>query len=161
MASYSFLDNTLSIAGPGGTFTIGGQGAANTKEGYDIEYKDDKNTQTIGADGSAMNSLNASSASTLTLHLQKTSPVNAQLSSLYATQSASSALWGQNVIVHQNKVLGDQITMTNAAFKKFPKVTQDAEGAMNQWVFDIGNTFSTLGGGGTVASAAALVQSAV
>jgi hypothetical protein len=161
MGSYSFLDNTLSITGPGGSFTIGGQGAQNAKEGYDIEFKDDKNIQQIGADGAAQNALNASSAATLTVRLLKTSPVNAQLSSLYNTQAATSSLWGQNIITHQNKVLGDGYTMTEAAFKKFPKNVNDTEGGMNEWVFDVGICAPSLGGGGTVASSAALVQQSV
>lgn len=158
MTAYSFTDNVLTINGPGGSFTIGGAGAQNEKGGYDIDYVDNKNTMSIGADGSPMQSLNPSTASKLTVKLLKTSPVNSMLSSMYNTQKASSALWGQNVLTAMNKVLGDQVVMTQSAFTKFPKLTYDVEGAMNEWVFDCGVTDSSLGSGGTVAATVALVQ---
>ena len=161
MATYSFVDNVMSITGPGGSFTIGGQGAGNTKEGFEIEQVGEQNVQTPGADGQVMNSLIAATQSKLRVRLLKTSPVNSQLSSLYATQKLSSAAWGQNVISVQNTVLGDGWTLSNVAFSKRPKVVYSAEGGMNEWEFDVGNTAMALGGGGTVASAAALVQASV
>lgn len=161
MATYSFLDTIASITGPGGSFNIGGQGAGNANEGVEVEMVGDKNTQTTGADGSVMNALAAATQSKLRVRLLKTSPVNSQLSSLYNTQKVSSALWGQNVITIQNTTLGDSWTLSQVAFTKFPKVVYSKEGAMNEWEFDAGITASTLGGGGTVASAAALVQQSV
>ena len=161
MATYSFLDTTLSITGPGGSFTMGGAGAANSEEGFDIEPVADKNTMTIGADGTPMMSLAARTDSKLTVRLLKTSPINSQLSSLYNTQKVSSAAWGQNVCSFANTTLGDSGTLTNVAFKKQPKITYAKEGGIIEWEFDVGITAITLGGGGTVASAAALVTQAV
>lgn len=161
MGTYSFLDNTASIAGPGGNFNISGQGVGNAEEGIDIEMVADKNTLTIGADGSPMNSLAASTAAKLIVRLLKTSPVNAQLSALYNTQVISSALHGQNVVTIKNPISGDSITATNVAFKKFPKVAYAKEAGFMEWEFDCGTCVFTLGSGGTVAAAAALVQQSV
>lgn len=161
MTTYSFLDTTVSITGPGGSFLIGGQGAGNAKEGIEIEQVGEQNTQVTGADGSVMNNLNASTQSKLRVRLLKTSPVNAMLSSLFNTQKVSSSLWGINVITVNNTTLGDNWTLSQTSFSKRPKVDYGAEGGMNEWEFDVGITAMVLGSGGTVASAAALVQQSV
>lgn len=161
MATYSFLDNVMSITGPGGSFNIGGQGAANAEEGFDIEAVADQNTMTIGADGSPMHSLQARSDSKLTIRLLKTSPVNSMLSSLLNTQKLSSAAWALNIVTIQNTVSGDNMTLTSVAFKKWPKVTYAKDGGTNEWEFDVGLTARSLGGGGTVASILGLVQQSI
>jgi len=161
MATYSFVDTSVSITGPGGSFIVGGQGAANAQEGITVERNADKNTLTVGADGSPMNVLAAREDGKVTIRLQKTSPVNAMLSSLYNTQKVSSAMWGQNVITINNTVLGDNWTLAQCAFKKHANVNYNAEGGTNEWEFDVGIVQSVLGNGGTVASAAALVQQSV
>lgn len=161
MATFSFLDVTLTITGPGGSFIIGGQGAANAEEGFDIEMAQDKNTMQQGADGSVAHSLAASNSAMLTVRLLKTSPVNSMLSSLYNTQKASSSLWGQNTITMKNITSGDSYTMAQCAFKRFPKNTYGKDANMLEWQFDVGISGAALGGGGTVASAAALVQQSV
>lgn len=145
MPAYSFLDVQAAIVGPGGSFNIG-SGAGATDEGLSIAYKEDKNTQVVGADGSTMNSLNASNAGTITIRLLKNSPVNAQLSQMYNVQSVSSAAWGLNVISIKNPTSGDSITMINAAFRKHPDLTYDKDGRHNEWTFD-GVIASSLGGG--------------
>lgn len=161
MGSYSFLDNAVSISGPGGSFNLAGNGAANADEGIDVEMVSDKNTMTQGADGSTMHSLSASTAAQVTVRLQKTSPVNAMLSSLYNTQQISSSTWGQNVITIKNTVSGDSITLTDVAFKRLPNLKYAKDANVNEWVFDAGKSAWSLGSGGTVASAAALVQQSV
>ena len=150
--TYSFLDTQCAITGPGGSFNLSGSGAANAEEGVTVEMQEDKNTMTIGADGTPMHSLHASQGGRITVRLLKTSPVNAQLSSLYATQTISSALHGQNTITIKNAPLGDAITGTFCAFKKFATQTYAKEGGHNEWEFDVGTLVMSLGGGGNAAN---------
>ena len=88
MATYSFLDVTASIAGPGGNFSLG-NGSGNSEEGITVTMTEDKNTMTIGADGSAMHSLHAGKSGTVSVRLLKTSPVNKQLMTLYNYQTTA------------------------------------------------------------------------
>jgi hypothetical protein len=143
--TYSFLDVLASLVGPGGSINLAA-GAATTDEGLTVEYKDEKNIQTSGADGSVMNALNASKSGMIIVRLLKTSPVNQQLSQMYNVQSQSSAAWGLNVISIKNPTSGDSILGTYAAFKKHPSVTYDKDGRYNEWAFDC-LLDSSLGGG--------------
>lgn len=133
--TYSFTDVHASITGPGGSFSLG-SGVGNAEEGITIDMIEDKNTMTIGADGSGMHSLHASKASKATVRLLKTSPANAQLSALYNVQSVSSFLWGQNIIVISDFARGDQITLRDAAFSKQAPVAYAKDGGIMEWVFD-------------------------
>lgn len=155
---YSFLDTNCAITGPGGSFTIGGQGAGNAEEGITVTMNEDKNTMTIGADGTPMHSLHAGQAGRMSVRLLKTSPVNAQLSALYAVQTVSSALHGQNTITLKNAVTGDSITGIFCAFKKFPDNSYAKEAGMMDWEFDVGQLVSSLGGGGNAASITAALS---
>lgn len=146
MATYSFLDVNGAIVGPGGNFQLG-SGSAAAKEGITVSMVEDKNTMTIGADGSGMNALNASKAGKITVRLLKTSPVNKQLSSMYNLQSISSSAWGLNTISIKNPISGDSITATQCSFTKFPDVVYDVAGPMNVWEFDAVKVDTTLGGG--------------
>lgn len=152
MATYSFLDTQCAIQGPGGSFTIGGPASGSAEEGITVEMAEDKNTMKIGADGTAMHSLHASQGGKIIIRLMKTSPVNAQLSALYAVQTASSALHGQNTITLKNSPLGDAVTGAFCAFKKFPSNTYAKEGGTLEWEFDVGVLVSSLGGGGNSAN---------
>jgi len=143
--TYSFLDVQASIVGPGGSFSIG-SGAGAAEEGITVEMVDDKNTMTIGADGTPMHSLHAGKAATVTVRLLKTSPVNSNLSSMYALQTSAGSLHGANVLVIKNPVTGDQITARAAAFKKFPTQTYAKDGGMVEWTFDAGVVDFTLAG---------------
>ena len=149
---YSFLDTQVAINGPGGSFTIGGTGSGSAEEGITVEMNEDKNTMTIGADGTAMHSLHAGQGGKLTIRLLKTSPVNSQLSAMYATQTSSSALHGQNVVSLKNSTLGDSITAAKCAFKRLPTLTYAKEGGINVWEFDVGVVAMSLGGGGSEAN---------
>ncbi len=91
---------------------------------------------TIGADGKGQHSLIASNACTLTIRLLKTSPVNALLMIMYDLQSASSALWGQNVVTIVDSGRNDYTVVQAVAFKKKPTITYAKEGGMNEWTFD-------------------------
>ncbi|WP_210531159.1 phage protein, partial [Pantoea ananatis] len=102
MSTYSFMDITASMTGPTGSIDLG-YGSANSEEGITVTMTEAKNTMTIGADGETMHSLHAGKSGTVTINLQKTSPVNKKLSLMYNAQSQSSALWGNNVFLLRNK----------------------------------------------------------
>jgi hypothetical protein len=135
MATYSFVDTVASIVGPGGAFPLG-NGAGVAQEGITFEHSDQKNIVLTGADGSIMNSLNASMTGRIIVRLLKTSPVNFLLSNLYNFQRiGGAAFWGQNAITISNSTLGDIIGATEVAFVKFTRVTYATEGNVMDWEF--------------------------
>lgn len=144
---YSFLNVVATIAGPGAEAIDLGAGAANSEEGIVIEAIEDKNVMTIGADGQGQHSLVASDACKVTVKLLKTSPVNAALMLMYDIQTASSALWGQNVITIVDSARGDLTTIQSAAFNKKPTLTYAKEAGVNEWVFDAIKANTVLGSG--------------
>lgn len=144
MPTYSFMDVTASMTGPTGTLDLG-YGSANADEGITVTMSEDKNTMTVGADGEVMHSLHAGKASTVTVNLQKTSPLNKKLSLMYNAQSQSSSLWGNNVFVLRNKASGDIVTIRSAAFKRQPDWNNPKVAGMVAWVFDGGKTDQILG----------------
>lgn len=144
MGVYSFLNVNATMVGPGGAINLAA-GAAVAEEGITIEPVEDKNVMTIGADGEGQHSLVASDACTVTIRLLKTSPINAKLNQLYLAQSASSALWGQNVIVVTDSGRNDLTTIQAVAFKKKPTLTYAKEAGMNEWTFDGIKATSVLG----------------
>ncbi len=141
---YSFLNTNVTIVGPGGVVNLGA-GAAVAEEGITVEAAEDKNVMTIGADGGGQHSLIASDAVKVVVRLLKTSPANAALGIMYDLQSASSALWGQNVFNITNSGLGDVTIVQAAAFKKRPTLTYAKEGGFMEWEFD-GITANTVFG---------------
>lgn len=144
---YSFLNVVASMTGPGGVGINLAAGAAAAEEGITIEATEDKNIMTIGADGRGQHSLVASDACTLTVRLLKTSPLNAQLMLMYDLQSASSALWGQNIFTIVDSGRNDFTVVQSCAFKKKPTITYAKEGGMMEWVFDGIKANSVLGAG--------------
>src|SRR3954471_5374952 len=118
MATYSFLDNMCAISGPNGAFSLGA-GTGNTEGGISIVQTEDKNTMTIGADGEGMHSLHAGKSGTVTIRLLKTSPTNAQLSSMYALDTAGGVSHGKNTITTRDLARGDVITCQQVAFAKY------------------------------------------
>lgn len=143
---YSFLNVVATIAGPGGILNLA-TGAAVAEEGITIEPTEDKNIMTIGADGVGQHSLVASDAAAVTIRLLKTSPINAQLMLMYDLQSASSALWGQNVLTIVDSGRNDYNIAQVVAFKKKPAITYAKEGGMMEWTFDAVKVNSILGVG--------------
>ena len=146
MATYSFLDTNASIVGPGGSVNLAA-GAATAEEGITITPTTDINTMTVGADGAVMHSLHANKSGHLTVTLLKTSPVNQQLSLMYALQTASGANHGQNTMSLSNTLTGDAITAQIVAFKKAPEIKYAMDGGTNVWEFDAGIIDRTLGNG--------------
>lgn len=144
--TYSFKDVVAALIGIGGIANLGA-GAAASEEGITIEASEDKNVMTIGADGQGMHSLIAAEASTVTVRLLKTSPVNAVLQLMYNIQTSSSLLHGKNVMTIRDIARGDAINLAAVAFKKRPTVTYAKEGGMMEWTFDAIRTNTTLGVG--------------
>lgn len=149
MGTYSFLSVSASINGPGGAFALG-QGSGAAEEGITIAMAAEKNTMTPGADGSGMHSLRASNAGKVKVRLLKTSPVNQQLSQMYALQKSTPALWGQNVFLLNDSVRGDVVAARECAFAKLPDLTYATEGGINEWEFDAIHVDEQLGSGSPV-----------
>lgn len=146
MAVYSFLNVSAALVGPGGVLNLAA-GAAVAEEGITIEPVEDKNVMTIGADGKGQHSLIASDACTVTIRLLKTSPLNAALMIMYDLQSASSALWGQNVCTIVDSGRNDFNVIQAMAFKKKPVITYAKEAGLMEWVFDAISANTVLGAG--------------
>lgn len=143
--SFSFLDVTLSIAGPGGSFSIRDGSAP---EGCTIAADNAMTETTTGADGSIMHSLvEAGKTATVTINLLKTSPVNAQLSDLIESQGQGSATWGQNTISIVDKARGDDLTIAEAAFVTIPANGWAAVAGTIPWSFRGRITSNKLGAG--------------
>lgn len=146
MSTYSFLDVSAAINGPGGTINMAA-GAAVADEGITIEPVEDKNIMTIGADGDGMHSLAANEASTVTVRLLKTSPVNNKLQTMYNYQTKSAVLHGRNTITVRDAGRGDIVTLEKVAFKRRPTIVYAKEGGLNEWTFDAIKTNQVLGVG--------------
>ena len=144
--TYSFTNIAATITGPGGTFSLG-SGSGNAEEGITVEMHEDKDTLVIGADGTPMHNLHAGQGGKVTIRLLKTSPVNQQLSEMYAFQRLSSANWGQNTIVVSDTARGDVLTLLSCAFMKFPSIVFGKDGGTNEWVFNAGQVEILLGSG--------------
>lgn len=144
MATYSFLSFSASINGPNGSFSLSD---GNTEGGITFSMRGAKNTLTVGADGSGMNSLHADNSGTITVRALKTSPVNAMLMEMYNADAADPTSWGQNTITGRDVNRGDHATGTGCAFQKRPDLTYDKEGAANEWVLDVTNLDEKLGSG--------------
>lgn len=141
---YSFLNVSALIAGPGLVANLAA-GASAAEEGVTIEPAEDKNEMTIGADGKGQHSLVASDAAKVTVRLLKTSPVNAILMAAYDLQSASSALWGQNIMTITDSGRGDLSVLQAGAFRKKPAINYAKSAGMMEWEFDFIQANSILG----------------
>lgn len=144
--TYSFLSVLATINGPNGTFSLG-YGAGPSDEGITIEMAAPKNTRTTGADGSWMHSLHAGQSGKITCRFLKTSPVNSQLMTMYNADTSDPASHGQNTISVTSILAGDQHTCEGCAFAQQPTNTYGTEGAMLEWVFDVGRIRTVIGSG--------------
>lgn len=152
MPTYSFVDVQVSIAGPGGAFSLAPSGAGVASEGITVEMAEDKDNMVVGADGVVMHSLHAGNAGTITVRLLQTSPVNQQMKALYDYQRLSAANWGQNVITINNPASGDVTVGRDAAFRRAPTITYATDGTTNEWAFNVGNIDTHLGDYGAPAT---------
>jgi hypothetical protein len=146
LSTYSFIDVAATIVGPGGSFSLG-YGSGNAEEGISIAMTEEKNTMTVGADGSVMHSLHAGNSGTVTLRFLKTSPTNQMLSVMLDAQRVSSALWGNNTIVISDPARGDQISCRQCAFQRWPNVNYAKDGGVQEWAFHAGMIDGILGDG--------------
>jgi hypothetical protein len=134
MSTYSFLDTQGSFIGPGGNFSVGSS-AGVAEEGVSYALDEDQTGTITGADGTIMHSLHASHTGTVTVRLLKTSPVNGKLQAAHNLQKTGAALWGINTLAFANSTIGDQITLTQAAFVKTPDNGYAKDGNILEWVF--------------------------
>lgn len=146
MPSYSFLDTQMAIAGPNGSVNVG-PGSGVTEGGVSIAFVEEKNTMQIGADGEGQHSLHAGRASTVTIRLQKVSPVNAVLQAMYDLDTAGGRQHGQNTFSFRDLVRGDSGTGEEVAFAKFPDVSYAKEAGEMVWTFQVVKTYIKFGSG--------------
>jgi len=147
VATYSFIDNLVAIAGPNGAFNLGGPGVGNSEGGISIVMTEDKNTMTIGAGGEGMHSLHSGKSGTITCRFLKTSPQNARLASMYAADTAGAAFHGRNTISIRDLARGDVITAQEVAFVKFADITYAKDGGEMTWTFHSTKIDFVLGAG--------------
>ncbi len=120
-ATYSFQDVVAALSGPGAAgFIISGPETAAAEEGMTVTWGEEANTQTIGSDGSVMNSMHAARAGTVTFRLLKTSPNNSVIMALFNFQHQSSAFWGRNTITIMDVARGDRYTLLGCAWVRVP-----------------------------------------
>lgn len=133
--TYSFLDVSATVTGPGGFIALGnGSGAA--EEGITITPTGPKNVMQVGADGYGQHSLKADKSGKITVRLLKTSPTNQLLSAMYAFQTSAGATHGQNTLVINDRSRGDVVTAQQVAFAKAPDLTYATEAGTVDWEFD-------------------------
>jgi hypothetical protein len=147
LPTYSFANFFVSISGPGGAFAIGGPDTGSAEEGFTVEQADDSNTLTLGSDGSAMNSMHSSRAGTVTVHLLKTSPINAKLSAMFSFQRQLSFNWALNVLSARDIALGDSYSCSGVAFKRHANNAWSKTGNILVWPFDVAILDPLLGPG--------------
>lgn len=144
--TYSFLNVSATIAGPGGAFQLGA-GAGTSKEGISITFTEDVDKMDIGSDGRGMHSLRASKGGVVTVTLLKTSPINQQLTTMFNLQRASAATHGINVITVSDTARGDLYVCSQCAFIKFPDNRYSEDGNFLEWRWNAIVVEPVLGGG--------------
>ena len=134
-STYSFLDVTASLVGPGGAISLG-SGAGAAEEGISVDPTEEINTMTVGADGSGMHTLHANKSGRVTVRLLKTSPTNGLLSAMYAFQTAGSLTHGQNTLMINDVARGEIIACRQVAFAKAPAVQYGKDAGVMEWDFN-------------------------
>ncbi len=142
--TYSFLDVSASLVGPGAALSLG-QGAGVSDEGITVTPTGEIGGMQVGADGYGQHSLYADKSGRVTIRLLKTSPMNAKLSALYAFQTASGATHGQNTIIINDSSRADVITCQQCGFAKAPDITYAKEAGFQEWEFNCIRIERTLG----------------
>lgn len=135
MSTYSFLDVTATLVGPGGVISLG-SGAGIAEEGISIEPTGEMGTMMIGADGAGQHSLSGDKSGRVVVRVLKTSPVNAKLNAMSQFQRASAEAYGQNTLVITDTSRGDVVTCRQVAFAKVPALTFAREAGLNEWEFN-------------------------
>lgn len=146
MTTYSFLDVALSISGPNISATIGGTGTGSAEEGFSVMFEEDSDVMTQGADGSVMHSLTAALRGRIELHILKTSPLNAQLSSAWALDRLNgSQQWAKNQLSVRNPVSGDTYSANECGIRKHADNNYAMRGNILTWVFNCSKIDPALG----------------
>lgn len=147
LQTYSFLNVVAALSGPGiGSIPMGSSSGA-ADEGLTVEFEEDKDVMTGGADGSGMHTLRAGNRAKITARFLLTSPINALLEAAYNIQKASSALWGQNALTISDIARGDLINGQGVAFAKNAGTTYSKDGTMREWPFNVIQCEQVFGGG--------------
>jgi hypothetical protein len=144
LPTYSFLDIYGTINGPF-LSAVFGNGVGQSDEGITIEQTEDKNRQTPGASGEVMNTLIGTDAGRVSIHVLKTSPLNALLMEAYNLQKQSSLTWGLNVITITNPVSGDHYTLSQVAFTRRPPNSYGKEPVVITWDLQAGHVYAFIG----------------
>lgn len=134
MATYSFLDTTATLVGPGGFVELAA-GAASADEGITISPSEDIDSMQIGAGGEGMHNLHANRSGEIVARFLKTSPQNAKLMQMYSFQTSSAVNHGRNTLALYNSSTGDAISCTQVAFKRLPDLAYGKDGAVMEWRF--------------------------
>ena len=146
-ATYAFQDVTAILSGPAGTFVISGPETAAAEEAITITWGEESNTQTIGADGSVMNSMHSARAGTVVFRLMKTSPNNARIQEAFHYEHQSSAFWGRNTITIENPARGDKYTLLGCAWVRIPTNSYAKVGNVLEYEMHVAIIDSRLGSG--------------
>jgi hypothetical protein len=146
LATYSFQDVNAALTDDIASFDLGSESGV-AEEGITIAMEGDKGTIVWGADGTPMHSLHAAQGGTVSIRLQKTSPINYKLAQFYTQSTASSANYGNATITVRNATRGDSIVCLLCGIKKSPDVVYAKEGGFMDWVFNAGQIAEILGDG--------------
>lgn len=144
MNAYAFQDVTCNMTSPVGTVDLG-YGSGSADEGITLNPNGDKNTMTVGADGTAMHSLHSDQSAVVTVRLLQTSSRNQILMAMYNASQVSSLAWGQIGFIVRQHIGGDAHTAIRCAFKKKPDIKYGKDGAIFEWPFDCARLTSVLG----------------
>lgn len=145
MATYSFLDISVTLVTPTGVISLG-NGSANATDGsVEVEYAESLNKLTVGADGSVMNTLTQNRSGTCKIKLLYSSPQNQALMNAFNLQSLSSSAWGNNSITIRNSKNENLVICTNVAFTKVPNLSLGQDAGQMDWEFSCGRIDSVIG----------------
>jgi hypothetical protein len=146
-ATYSFQDVVCTYEGPFSNFTVAAVETASAEEGITLTWGEESNTQTIGSDGSVMNSMHAARAGTCTIRLLKTSPNNRRMDESFRREHESSLFWGRSIIRVADVIRGDQYTLTGCAWVRYPTNSYAKIGNILEYEFHVAIIDSVLGPG--------------
>jgi Protein of unknown function (DUF3277) len=142
--AYSFENVIATISGPNGAFSLTDNGVAN--EGITLT-PDERVTIQRGAAGDWMYTLHSAQGGRLAIRVLKNGALNGLLSTMFDSDSLSSATIGQNMISVHNPQVGDAWTLVGCAFSKMPTVTYGTEGPMLEWDGIAGIMHGVIGNG--------------
>jgi hypothetical protein len=146
--NYSFLDTSIVITGPGGSFELSEMGVA--AGGVSLQFNE-RTSMTEGADGSVMHTLKAAKTGSVTIRFLKNGDGNSVLDRMFNSDNGSAANVGKNTISVRNVGLGDSWTASQCAFVGKPAVVYGTEGPELEWRFNAGRIDGTFGTGPGVA----------